>query len=149
MATETPYEGKKYLFFIDTTNTPGGPYEMVVCLTSNTYTRAANVVDASSKCGTFKFNGDKDRTIEIAGQVIFLPGTGNISEAELNTLFENDAKFSWRMGPETPVEGDVSYEGINSIVSNLAIDAPKDGALSFTATIQVNGVPTQVVEPAS
>lgn len=149
MAIDTPYEGKKYLFFIDSSNTNGGPYDLVVCLTSNTYTRAANVIDASSKCGTYKFNGDKARTIAIAGQVIFVPGANKISEAELNTLFENDTPFSWRMGPETPVEGDVSYEGVNAIVSDLAIDAPKDGALGFTATIQVNGVPTQTIEPGS
>ncbi len=142
----TPYEGKKYVFFIDPTNTDPSDEEfapgLVVCLTENSYNRSASVVDASSKCGTYQFNGTKTRTIDIAGQVIFAPeDTEQMSEGDLNALFENDTPFSWLLGPETPVDGDQYYTGMDAVISDLALTAPLDGPVGFTATIQVNGVP--------
>ena len=49
-------EGKNLVLLIDTLNT-GASYDLVVCLTSNSFARTANVIDASSKCGTEKLNG--------------------------------------------------------------------------------------------
>lgn len=142
---ETPYEGKKYVFLIDPTN--GTTYGLVVCLNENSFSRSAGVIDASSKCGTHKFNGVKDRTIEISGNVTMTPNVTHYSEADLHTLFENDTPFGWAFGPETPVTDDVRYTGTGAIISNLSIAAPKEGALTFSATVQLNGVPTQTITP--
>lgn len=138
---ETPYEGKKYVFLIDPAN--GTNYGLIVCLTDNSFNLTANVIDASSKCGTYKFNGVKDRTIEITGNMIMTPDSGHYSEADLHTLFENDTPFGWLFGPETPEAGDTYYTGVDAIISNLGISAPNEGAVTFTATVQLNGVPVQ------
>lgn len=143
MANDT-LEGKRIVFLIDPAN--GSSYDLVVCLTNNTYTRAANVIDASSKCGTKKLNGTKDRTIQIEGIVEINSGAGRVSEADLNSYFENDTKIGWAMGPETAVSGEVTYSGTDAVISNLELSAPVDGAATFSATIQLSGVPTQTIE---
>ena len=127
---------------IDTNNT-GVIYDAVVCLTSNSFERTANVIDASSKCGTYKLNGIKERTINIEGNVIFVPDSGNISEGELNDIFENDTPFAWLFGPETPEPGEQFYTGVDAILSSLTMTAPNDGALTFSGTVQLNGVPVR------
>jgi len=146
----TPYEGKKYVFLIDPTNTEpsdmGVAPSLVVCLTENSYTRSASVIDASSKCGTYQLNGPKTRTIDLSGQVIFAPDGTAMSEGELNDLFENDTRFSWLHGPETPESGDQYYTGADAVISDLVLTAPNDGVVEFTATVQVNGVPVRHTE---
>lgn len=141
---ERNIEGKNMVFLIDPAN--GSDYDLVVCLTANSYERTANVIDANSKCGTSKLNGVKERTIQIEGNVMFDVATGRVSEADLNNLFENDTPFGWKFGPETPEAGDISYIGTGAIISSLSLSAPLDGVTTFSATIQVNGVPTQVEE---
>lgn len=138
-------EGKNLLLLIDTANT-GASYDLVVCLTSNSFTRTANVIDASSKCGTEKLNGVKDRTIALEGTLQFDPTVGKVSEGDLNDIFENNTKVAWLFGPETPVAGDQYYTGVGAILSDLTLDAPNDGAATFTGTLQLNGVPVRTVE---
>lgn len=139
-----PIEGKRVVFGIDPAN--GTAYDTVVCLTGNSYSRAANVIDASSKCGTKKLNGVKDRTIQIEGILDISPAAGTMSEETLNSLFENDTKFGWFFGPETATAGEITYTGTDAIISNLELSAPQDGATTFSATIQLSGVPTQTIE---
>lgn len=139
---QTPVEGKNVLFLIDTANT-GASYDLVVCLTSNSYERTANVIDASSKCGTYKLNGLKDRTIQLEGIIMKAPDAGKLTEGELNNIFENDTQFAWLFGPENPGVDDIYYTGVDAIISNLTYAAPQDGAATFSATVQLNGVPVQ------
>lgn len=136
--------GKDMIFMIDPAN--GSYYDLVVCLTSNSYERSSAVIEASSKCGTRQLPGTKTRTIQIEGEVEFESGAGRMSEADLNTLFENDTPFGWLFGPETPIAGDVYYTGVDAILSNLTISAPTDGAATFSGTVQLNGVPVQITE---
>jgi len=140
---EREIAGKNLLFFIDPAN--GTNYSLVVCLTSQSYTRTANVIDATTKCGTKKLNGTKDRTIEIEGQVIYAPDAGRISEGDLDDIFEDDTPIGWKFGQAVPEEGDVIYSGLDGVISNLAITAPLEGITTFTATVQLSGVPTKVV----
>lgn len=137
---DTPYEGKKYVVLIDPAN--GNNYGLLVCLTENSFNRTANTIDASSKCGTHKFNGVKDRTIDISGNMVMTPDSGHYSEYDLNTLFENDTPVGWLFGPETPEAGDKFYTGVDAILSSVSISAPNEGAVTFSATMQLNGVPT-------
>ena len=140
----TPAEGKRWLFFADPSN--GGDYYLVVCLTSQSYERAANVIDASSKCGTAKLNGVKDRTIQIEGIVnTGLDAVGEATEQALNNWFENDIPIGWAFGPEFPEAGEYTYSGTDALISNLSISAPQDGAVTFSATVQLNGVPVVTV----
>lgn len=137
-----PIEGKRYVFLIDTANT-GASYDLVVCLNENSFERSANVIDASSKCGTAKLNGVKERTIQISGNVQKAPDAGTITEGDLNDIFENDTEIAWLFGPEAPDLGESYYTGVDAIISNVALQAPKDGALTFSATVQLNGVPAR------
>jgi predicted secreted protein len=140
-----PTNGKRYVFGIDLTNT-GASYDTVVCLTSNTFERSASVIDASSKCGTAKLNGVKDRTITLEGNVIFNPDANNVSEGVLNDAFENDTPFAWFFGPEAPLAGEDTYTGVDALISALTMTAGNDAALSFSGTVQLNGVPVRTTE---
>jgi predicted secreted protein len=140
---ERPIEGKNLLFFIDPAN--GTNYSLVVCLTNQSFNRAANVIDATSKCGTRKLNGTKDRTIDIEGQVMYDPDAGHVSEAALNNYFEADTSVGWKMSQATPEVDDVIYSGTDAVISNVVLAAPLDGVTTFTATLQLTGVPTQTI----
>jgi len=140
-----PVNGKRWVFGIDLTNA-GTSYDTVVCLTSNTFERTASVIDASSKCGTFKLNGVKDRTITLDGNVIFNPDANNVSEGVLNDAFENDTPFAWFFGPETPTQGEDTYTGVDALISALTMTAGNDAALTFNGTVQLNGVPARTTE---
>lgn len=135
----TPVEGKRIIFMIDLNN--GEDYGPVVCLTSNSMALAANVIDASSKCGTYKFNGVKDRTIQIEGVVIFNPDVPGQSAGAIVSAFENDTPFGWLHGPETPLPFDEYYTGVDAVFSNVTLTAPQEGAYTFSATVQLNGIP--------
>ncbi len=137
---EIPVEAKLQVFLIDTANT-GASYDLVVCLTDNSFERAANVIDASSKCGTVKMNGVKERTIQLSGIIMKTPDAGHLTEGDLNNIFEADTKFAWLFGPEDPDADDRYYTGENAIISNLTYTAPKEGPATFSATVQLNGVP--------
>lgn len=130
------------MFLIDTANT-GATYDLVVCLTAGSFERSANVIDASSKCGTAKLNGVKERTIQIEGNVQKAPDAGTITEGDLNDIFENDTEIAWLFGPEAPELGETYYTGVDAIISNIALNAPQDGPLTFSATVQLNGVPVK------
>lgn len=137
-----PVEGKLQVVLLDTANT-GASYDLVVCLTSNSFERSANVIDASSKCGTYKLNGVKERTIQLEGIIQKSPDAGTLTEGDLNDIFENDTKVAWLFGPENPGADDIYYTGINAIISNITYTAPQDGAATFSATMQLNGVPVK------
>lgn len=141
MATN-PVEAKDQVFLIDTGNT-GASYDLVVCLTDSSLERTANVIDASSKCGTVKMNGVKERTIQISGIIMKTLGANEITEGTLNDIFEADTKFAWLFGPEDPGDDDIYYTGINAILSNLTYTAPKEGPATFSGTVQLNGVPVK------
>lgn len=140
-----PVNGKRWVFGIDLTN-EGVNYDTIVCLTNNTYERTASVIDANSKCGTFKLIGPKDRTITLDGNVIFNPDADNVSEGVLNDAFENDTPFAWFFGPETPLPGEDTYTGTDALISALTMTAPNDGVLTFNGTVQINGVPVRTTE---
>ncbi len=142
-------EGKKMLLLLDSTNTPDAPYDMVVCLTSSSFTRAANVIDASTYCGTKKVNGTKDRTIEIDGEIEVNSEAGRISEFDLNTIFENDTKVRWLFGPQDPLPGEYYYEGSDAVISNVSLSGQTEGNATFSATLQLSGTPVGTIHSAS
>lgn len=131
------------MFYIDPAN--GINYSLVICLTSQSYNRAANVIDATSKCGTLQLNGTKTRSFDIEGQIMYNPEVGQVSEKELNDYFEADTKIGWKQSRAIPVDGDVIYSGVDAIISNLTATAPLDGVSTFSATLQINGVPIVTV----
>lgn len=143
MADENVITGKEILVFLD----PAGGTafgKLIVCLNSNSFNRSASVIDATSKCGTKKLNGEKERSLEIEGNIVYIPGTDAISEGDLNDLFEDDQEVGWKWARAIPEDGDDIYTGVG-IISKLTASAPKDGVATFSATIEINGVPTHDV----
>lgn len=138
MATE-PIEGKKLVILVDFAN--GTTYGELICLTEATMQLAANVITAASRCGTTKFNGDKDRTIDINGLWVFNPESPKQSAGAVVDAFENDTRVGWLFGPETPGSGDEWFTGVDAIFSNVTIGAPQEGAATFTATMQLGNAP--------
>lgn len=139
---QSPVEGKLIVLLLDTANT-GASYDLVVCQTGGSFERTSNVIDANSKCGTAKLIGVKDRTIQIDGIIMKDPDLGNITEGELNNIFEGDTKVAWLWGPASPGDGDIYYTGVDALISSVTYTAPLDGAATFSATFQLNGVPVQ------
>lgn len=143
MATE-PVEGKRLVFLVDPDN--GTEYGALICLTEASYTAAANVISAASRCGTTKYNGDKDRTFDISGFYVFDPTDPAISAGGVFDMFEADTRFGYLFGPETPVDDEEYFTGINALFSNITIGAPQEGAATFTATVQIGEAPVRHVE---
>lgn len=137
-----PVEGKNIVMLIDTTNV-GTDYDLIVCQTGGSFERTANVNDASSKCGTYKLNGVKDRTIQIDGIIMKTPDAGTLTEGDLNDIFEGDTPVAWLWGPQVGDGDDVWYTGVGAIISGVTYTAPQDGAATFSATFQLNGVPVK------
>lgn len=127
---------------LDSTNV-GIDFDLIVCQTGGSFTRTANVIDASSKCGTYKLNGIKERTIDIDGIIMKAPDAGTLTEGELNNIFEDDTRVAWLWGAQDPGPDDIFYTGTDAILSNIVASAPQDGAATFTATFQLQGVPVQ------
>ncbi len=139
---QIPIEGKTIVMQIDITNV-GSSYDLIVCQTGGSFERTANIIDANSKCGPFKLNGLKDRTIQIEGLIMKDPDAGNLTEGDLNDIFEGDTKVAWMWGAVNPGPNDIYYTGSNAIISGVTYTAPQDGAATFSATFQLNGVPVR------
>lgn len=139
MPDKIPVEGKRLLFLIDLAN--GVAYDKVVCLTTASMTLAANVITSASRCGTVKYNGDKNRTIQLDGFIVFSPVAGTQSSADLITAFENNTRFGWLFGPDPQISDDEWYTGVDALISNVQIGAPNEGAATFSATVELTGVP--------
>ena len=142
--TYVPVEGKRIVFLIDLDN--GDDYELVVCLEAANMALAANVITSASRCGVTKYNGDKDRTVDINGFIVFSPAAPAHSAGDIVAAFENDTRFGWLFGPETPVTDDEYYTGVDAIFSNVQLGAPQEGAATFSATVQLGGAPEHHVE---
>jgi hypothetical protein len=46
-------------------------------------------------------------------------------------------------GAEDPGINDIYYTGVDAILSGVTYTAPQDGAATFSATFQLNGVPVK------
>lgn len=133
--------GKDILLFIDPAG--GTAYKTIVCLTSNGYKRTTGTLDAASKCGPDSQPGAQTVSVDFTGQVVVNPDSGNISEADLDTLWAASTQIGWKMGPASPVSKDVTYAG-QGFISDLSDTFDMNGA-TFTGTIGVSGIPTKTI----
>lgn len=134
-------QGKDILLFIDPLG--GTSYDLIVCLTSQTITLATNKIDSSSKCGTSSSPSTSTADVAFDGNVQFGPTSPTLSADALFTLWLNQTIFSWKMGPATPVTGDVVYNALG-FLSALTLTYP-EGVATFAGTISVTNVVTQVI----
>lgn len=135
--------GKDILLFIDQSGV-GSVYDLIVCLTDNGMGLSTNSIDSSSKCGNSSTPGTTKADVTFTGNIAFEPATGKVSEAGLFTLWKNKTIFSWKMGPSSPVEGDVVYSG-DGYLSAFTLAYP-EGTATFSGTISVSGDVSQAIQ---
>lgn len=137
--------GKDILLFIDPDG--GTTYDTVVCLTSNSMNRTTATVDAASKCGPDSAPGEQSVSVEFQGQQVVENDTGKLSGANLHDLWQSAAQIGWKMGPASPITGDVIYEG-KGFISDLG-DTYDMGSATFSGTLAVSGFPTKTITGGS
>jgi TP901-1 family phage major tail protein len=141
---ERKLAGKDMLFFIDPAG--GTSYSTVVCLTSQTYDRTKNTIDATTKCGPDTLNGTATRTISLEGVVLYGPDAGKVSEYALDNYWEDDTLVGWKLAEVSPEAGSIIYQGTGRL-SDLSTTYGQDGAATFSATLQVSGTPDKILTP--
>jgi len=114
----------------------GTTYDTIVCLTSNGITRATNEIDAKTKCGPDKLPGTQDVTLSFEGQSML--DTGDISIADLFDFWQNKTTINWKMGPVSPVTGDVTWSG-TGFISKLDDTYAQDTPGTFSGAVGVYG----------
>lgn len=132
---EHKVSGNDVLLFIGTN---GVTYNTVVCLTSNSVTRATNIIDAKSKCGPDKLPGTQDNEIAFEGQLMADPSGGRISIDDLDDYWRNITTIYWKMGKVTPLVGDITYSG-TGFISKLDEVAAQDAPVTFSGSISPYG----------
>lgn len=139
---ERKVSGDDMLLFIDPAG--GVDYSLVICLTSQSITRATSEIDARSKCGPDKQPGTQEIGVSFEGQVMFDPGTDRISEGDLHDLWAAKTTIGWKYGKATPVSDDVSYSG-TGFISQLDSTAAQDETATFSGAIGIFGSITKTV----
>ena len=133
---ERKISGNDVLLFI---GTDGVTYDTVVCLTSQSVTRATSEIEANTKCGPDKLAGTKTNAISFEGQIMLDPDSGRTSTDQLDDYWRNDTNIYWKMGEVVPTEGSVTYYGtgfISALDETYAQDAPS----TFSGAIAPSGI---------
>ena len=120
--------------------TDGNTYSTVICLTSQSYTRATNLIDAKTKCGPDKLPGTQDVNVTFEGQSMYDPAAGKVSTDDLDDWWTNKTTVYWKIGKLVPEVGDITYTGtgfIGQLDETYAMDTPS----TFSGSIGVYGMP--------
>lgn len=133
--------GNDVLLFI---GDDGISYDTVICLTSNGVTRAVNSIDAATKCGPDTLPGNISNGVSFEGQVMLDPDANYAGIDALDEFWRNKTTVYWKIGPATPVTGDVTYSG-TGFISQLDETAAMDAPTTFSGTISVYGTMAKTV----
>ncbi len=133
-------EGKRYVLGLDGNN--GTDYDKVVCIKRVGYTASSNVTTSETRCGTKSFNGQKDRSIDCEGEVVFVPESGFSGIADVATFFEADTEIGYSIFAETPSAIDMAITGTGALISNFKLDFVQEGAATFTFTMTLSEAPS-------
>ena len=142
---ETKVSGRDYLLLADIDG--DGTFKPVACLTSNAITSSLNVIDATSKCGDqFQPGPAYNQSIKADGFAIDQTGVASKdSYNQLYNAFTAKTIFAIKMGPSTPVAGNVVYSG-TIFISSFDVTAADKEDVKFSATLTVAVPPlTQTV----
>jgi len=134
---ERKISGNDVLLFI---GTDGITYETVVCLTSQSITRATSEIEANTKCGPDKLPGTQTNAVSFEGQIMLDPDAGTTSTDQLDDYWRNKTNIYWKLGEVDPTIGSVTYYGtgfISSLDEVYAQDAPStfSGSIAPSGTI--------------
>lgn len=133
---ERKISGDDVLLFI---GTDGVTYNTVVCLTSQSVTRATSEIEANTKCGPDKLAGTQTNGVSFEGQILLDPDSGKISVDDLDDYWRNKTTIYWKMGKSIPTEGDITYYG-TGFISQLDETYAQDAPSTFTGSIAPYGI---------
>jgi hypothetical protein len=136
--------GNSYFLFIDPAG--GTAYSDVLCLVNFSFAGTTASNDASSMCGPDVSPGDVTSTVTFTGQTILDPGTGEISGAEIFTLWQDKENFGWKIGPATAASGDIVKTG-TGFLSAYGENYDMGQVGVFNGTIAVTGLVGQTITP--
>lgn len=139
---ERKIDGADVLLFIDPAG--GTAYDLIVCLTANSFNAALNEIDSKTKCGADKAPGTPSFEVSFEGQIIYSPDTDRVSTGSLYTLLTGKTTVGWKMGKATPVTGDIVYSG-TAFISKLDQTFPEEGRATFSGALGIYGTPTQTI----
>lgn len=134
--------GTDVLLFLDLAG--GTAYDLVVCLTNNTYNATVQEIDAKSKCGPDKLPGTVSFEASFEGQIIIDPAPDRVGIAALYTALTGKTTVGWKIGKVTPVTGDTTYTG-TAFISKLDQSFGEDAPSTFSASLGIYGSPVQTV----
>ncbi len=133
---EHKINGNDVLLFI---GTDGITYKTVVCLTSESVTRATNIIDAKTKCGPDKLPGTQDNGVTFEGQVMADPATGRVSVDDLDDYWRNITTIYWKVGKALPIVGDITYSG-TGFIAKLDETYAQDTPATFSGELGIYGI---------
>ena len=141
---ERKVAGNDVLLLIDPAG--GTSYDLVVCLTSNSFKIANAIIDAKSKCGPDNLPGVQTFEVAFEGQIIYSPASNRIGVYELLTLAKNKTTIGWKMATASPVTGDVVTSG-TAFIANVDTTYGEENPGTFSATLGIYGTPTIAETP--
>ncbi len=133
---ERKISGNDVLLFI---GLDGLTYDTVVCLTSQSITRATGQIEANTKCGPDKVPGTQTNDVSFEGQVLLDPDNGKISTDTLDDYWRNITTIYWKMGKAVPETGDITYYG-TGFISKLDETYAQDAPSTFSGNISPFGI---------
>lgn len=136
---ERKVSGTDVLLMIDPAG--GTTYELVVCLTSNSFKIANAIIDANTKCGADNLPGVQSFEVAFEGQVIYSPAALRLGIYDLLTVAKNKTTIGWKMSTATPVTGDVVVTG-TAFIANVDTAYGDEAPGTFNATLGIYGTPT-------
>lgn len=128
--------GDDVFLFIDPLG--GEDYSTVICLTSQTFNRSTEIIDAKSKCGPDTLPGAQTVQLTFEGQIMLDPDAGNISEDDLDDLWKNKTTIGWKLSEISPTEGSIVYSG-TGFIARLDDTYSSGSPSTFSGEIGVYG----------
>jgi len=114
-------------------------YDKVVCLTSQSVTRATGEIEANTKCGPDKLPGIQSNGITFEGQIMYDPSSGTVSTDTIDDYWRNKTTIYWKMGKAIPLIGDVTYYG-TGFISKLDETYAQNAPSTFSGAIAPYGI---------
>lgn len=133
---ERKISGNDVLLFI---GLDGITYDTVVCLTSQSITRATGQIEANTKCGPDKVPGTQSNDVSFEGQTLIDPDAGKTSTDTLDDYWRNITTIYWKMGKAVPEIGDITYYG-TGFISKLDETYAQDAPSTFSGNISPFGL---------
>lgn len=116
----------------------GVTYPYVVCLTSFTFDRETNIIDAKSFCGPDTLPGAQTNALTFEGQVMEDPVAGQVSTDDLTDMQMTKETVRWKLGKLIPLVGDETDYG-TGFISKISKAGSVDTVVTFSGAIGIYG----------